>query len=487
MTTIATRAEESRELRRWFEVPWLSGRLMLLTMAFSILAQVVVYLPAASSFVRSWTSDRVMGGRMLALALTAAPPEARTRELEARLLEGMGGPLAIRIHGGGTPWLIARDGIEPRVDREIDIRRATWFGPLRAVLRALSWAGPSTVRLITPGVDGVDRVDLVIDDTAFRDAVLAFTRSYFLVSTLISLITGALLYLALHVVVVGPVRRLSGNIASFAANPEDASRVIAPSGRQDEIGRAEEALARMEAALSGELRQRHHLAELGLAVSKVNHELRNMLTTAQLLGDRLSEVDDPAVRRVTPRLIRTLGRAIAYCEATLAYGRASESPPQRRLVKLRPLVEDQLDLARLADGVPITIEIDVPSDLQVDADPDHLARVLLNLMRNAVEALSQARTADARIDVVARRAGNSVTMRVSDNGPGIPGRIRERLFSAFQSSERSGGTGLGLPVADELIRLHGGRLTLEAGGGPGATFAMTISDRLSVAGALAAG
>ncbi|WP_204334103.1 hypothetical protein, partial [Klebsiella pneumoniae] len=78
-------------------------------------------------------------------------------------------------------------------------------------------------------------------------------------------------------------------------------------------------------------REKRRLAELGLSVSKINHELRNLLATAQLLGDRLGDGGDPNTRRLAPRLVATLDRAVRFCEATLAYGRATERHPQRRL------------------------------------------------------------------------------------------------------------------------------------------------------------
>jgi signal transduction histidine kinase len=477
MTTIASRAEEAPGVR-W--VPGglgLSGRLILLTVGFVLLAQVIVYLPSVASFRRSWVSDRAMAAQMIALALSSMPPNARSADLDARLLAGIKGAQAIGVRGPGTRWLVANaEGHLPEVRREIDVRESPWWRPLRGALRNLLGDVSPATRVIGPGVPGipaVEWVELIVDEAPLWRATLDFTRNFVLVSFVISLITAGLLYLALHLVVVAPVKRLSESMAGFAADPEDVAKVISPSGRTDEIGRVEASLARMQTTLAGELRQKRRLADLGLAVSKINHELRNMLTTAQLLGDRLGEVDDPSVRRIAPRLLRTLDRAIAFCGATLAYGRAAEPEPQRRQVRLLPIVLEQLDMA---DGRAIGVETDIPEELEIDVDPEQIGRVLLNLLRNAVEALTQSGTPAPRIVVSARRRDGAVTIRVADNGPGVPERIRTRLFSAFQSSERSGGTGLGLPVADELVRLHGGALTLE-GTAVGATFSITIPDR----------
>jgi signal transduction histidine kinase len=252
--------------------------------------------------------------------------------------------------------------------------------------------------------------------------------------------------------------------------------VIAPSARGDEIGVAERALAQMELALADQLRQKRRLAELGLAVSKINHELRNMLTTAQLLGDRLESASDPAVQRIAPRLAATLSRAIAFCQATLAYGRAVEPRPQRRLFALGPLAAELTDLA--GPDAEAMVSVEVPPELIVDADPEQLGRVLVNLVRNALQALAQAGPTEGApsVRVQAWREQNAVVIRVSDNGPGVPERARAHLFEAFQGSARPGGTGLGLAISAELVQMHGGMLTL-VDVPMGACFQLTIPDR----------
>lgn len=458
----------------------LSSRLILLTLLVMMIAEILVYLPAAASFRRSWLSDRLMAAQMVALTLSAAPRESMPPDLEGRLLGAIKGAQAIGVRGPGTRWLLTTQGdVEPAIEREIDLRQVPWYGPIRGLVHTLWSQTTGNTRVIgdgSPGIPAVEWVELIVSEQPLRDAVLAFTRNFLLVSLAISGATAALMYLALHFLVVRPVQRLSTNIAAFAAHPEEGDRVIVPSGRTDEIGIAEKALSQMQVILATELKQKRRLADLGLAVSKINHELRNMLTTAQLLGDRLSSLSDPAVKRIAPRLIRTLDRAIEFCGATLAYGRAGEAAPKRRRVPLLPIVMDQLDLTKLADGYSIRVEVDVPEHVEIDVDPEQLGRILLNLMRNSVQALAQAKTQDACISVSGERRNGHVTVTVRDNGPGVPERIRTRIFSAFQASERSGGTGLGLPVAEELARLHGGSLAL-CPSSVGACFEITIPDR----------
>ena len=131
----------------------------------------------------------------------------------------------------------------------------------------------------------------------------------------------------------------------------------------------------------------------------------------------------------------------------------------------------------------IAWENKVPKGLEVDADPDQLFRVLVNLARNSVQAM-EANPNPAvicRLTVSAGREGAVATIRVEDTGPGLPERARTSLFRAFQGSVTPGGTGLGLAIAAELVRAHGGTIAL-VDGGPGATFAITIPDRPRAAG-----
>ncbi|WP_112662841.1 sensor histidine kinase [Microvirga flavescens] len=459
----------------------LSGRLLVLTVAFVMVAVVLVYLPSVASYRINWLNDRLAAAQIAALVLEAAPEGSLSEDLEMRLLEGVGAR-AVAVRGGGRRRLLAAGDVPPEVSKTVDLRQSSWVQLGRDTLETLLVPADKPIRVIGPGM-GVDFVEMIFDERPLRSAMLDFSREILLLSLIVAGVIVSLLYFALQWVIVRPVRRLSGNIASFASRPEDAARVIRPTGRSDEIGVAEQALAQMEATLAGELRQKRRLAELGLAVSKINHELRNMLTTAHLLTERLDRVNDATVQRVAPRLVATLDRASAFCEATLAYGRATEHLPQRHRIALRPVVEDLADLTHLAPEAGIAFTIDVPDDLTIDADREQLTRILVNLIRNAVQALRQAGATDGppKITVRANRQGHEVEVLVEDNGPGVPERVRENIFGVFQSSTQAGGTGLGLAIAAELVNLHGGTVAL-ADTPLGASFRFTIPDRDAVGG-----
>jgi signal transduction histidine kinase len=309
--------------------------------------------------------------------------------------------------------------------------------------------------------------------------MLTYSVDILLISLLISGITAALLYLALHYMFVRPMRRVTANMTAFRADPENADRIIAPSARVDEIGVAERELATMQTELASMLHQKSRLAALGLAVSKINHDLRNLLASAQLFSDRLAKIPDPGVQRFAPKLMHALERAIAFCQSTLSYGRLQEPPPERRQILLEPLVEEGHETLNFGPDAPIRWISAVERGLVVEADYDQMFRILLNLARNAVQAMESRETRDPgrdQIRITGRREGAVVVIEVSDTGPGFSEKARAHLFEAFQGSTRTGGTGLGLAIAAELVRAHGGEIRLVEGT-IGATLRLTIPDR----------
>ena len=458
----------------------LSARLFVLTVAFVALAEIVICVPSVTSYRWTWLSDRIAAARVAPLVLDAAPDGLVSEDLARRLLAGIGAR-AVAVKSGDRRTLLSPDAVPETVSEVVDLREHSWMESIHGAWRTLISRADEPIRVIGLGQSGADLVEILIDEAPLRTAMTDFLLRLLAVSLAIAAAAAGFVFLLLQRVIVGPLRRLARNIADFASDPECPDRVIAPSRRNDEIGHAESALAQMEIALSGELRQKRRLAELGLSVSKINHELRNLLTTAQLLGDRLEGVADPLVQRIAPRLVCTLDRAIRFCEATLAYGRAAEHHPQRRMVRLASILTDLPDLAGLTAS-RVGVLAHAPADLTVDADPEQLSRALANLVRNAVQALD---TAGARIGPPAVRVSASrdglggegrVTILVSDNGPGLPPQARAHLFAPFQGSVRSGGTGLGLAIASELIVLNGGTLSLDPSAA-GTTFRIVIPDR----------
>lgn len=457
----------------------LSGRLFLLTVAFVVLAEILVFVPALATYRMAWLSDRVAAAQVAALVLHAAPEGNVSDDLARRLLGGLGAR-AIAVRDGDTWRLLSVEPMPETVAETVDLRAQDWAGSVRGAFRTLLAPATAPLRAVGPGQGGFEIVEILLDEAPLRAALAGFALRLLVACFVVAALAAGVVFLVLQRLIVRPVLRLARDIAAFADDPERTDRALGRSARSDEIGHAEDALTRMQVALGGELRQKRRLAELGLSVSKINHELRNLLTTAQLLGDRLEAVSDPLVQRVAPRLVATLDRAIRFCEATLAYGRATEPNPQRRRVSLAPLLDELTDLADLMPAARVSVSVRAPQDVEIDVDPEQLLRALTNLVRNAVQAHAAARTEEGRVLIEGFREGprgaGRVTILVVDNGPGVPERARANLFSAFQGSTRAGGTGLGLAIASELVRLNGGTLSLDECQA-GACFRIVVPDR----------
>jgi signal transduction histidine kinase len=366
------------------------------------------------------------------------------------------------------------------IAQDIDMRNVTWWKSIVDAFDALLMCKPGdNIRVVGAAPMGGDFLEIILDESPMCKAMWTFSVNILLLSLAISCITAMLVFLALHYLFVRPMWRITRNMVAFRADPENPSRVIAESGRRDEIGTAEEELGAMQRELASMLQQQSRLAALGLAVSKINHDLRNLLASAQLFSDQLSTSPDPKVQRFAPKLMRALERAIAFCQSTLSYGGAQEPPPERRTIEVEPLIEEVHEALGLGLDVPIRWIVAVERGLTVEADHDQLFRVLVNIARNSVQALEARGTRDPardQIRITGRREGSVVVIEVSDTGTGVPEKARAHLFQAFQGSARAGGTGLGLAIAAELVRAHGGEIRLVPGT-IGATFSITIPDR----------
>lgn len=444
----------------------LSAKLLTLTVIFVMIAEVLIFVPSVANFRRNWLDDRLAAAQVAVMVLEAAPREGLPSGLEGQLLDGVGA-LAIATRAGGARRLLAQENLPPDVGRTIDLRSKGRIESIFESLDILFNGAERRIRVIGQSVSEADFVEIIIDERPLRSAMLEFARNIVWLSIFIAAVTAVLLFLALNWLIVRPVKRLASNVIAFASDPENPRRIVEPSGRLDEIGDAESALAGMERTLAGSLREKKRLAAVGLAVSKINHDLRNMLASAQLLSDRIAESRDPSVQRFGPKLIATLGRAIDFCQSTLAYGKVNEPQSRRQPVALAALVNDVAELLSLNQPGQPAFDNQVAPDLRSDLDSDQMFRVISNLMRNAGQALKAAGTKIPTITVSASLIAAAGTVpartviRVMDNGPGVPLRARQFLFDAFSGSTSAGGTGLGLAIAAELVHMHGGTIVLE--------------------------
>jgi signal transduction histidine kinase len=475
-------------VRRRFAANSLSTKLLVLTVLFVMLAEVVIFVPSMANFRTGWLGDRLTAARLAALAAEAAPNGDVPDTVRQELLSTMR-VRAVALKQDTRRQVLREDG-ELNVDAAYDLRPATEArNPVMAlgaraqlIFDAMMVFVQSDNRMIrvigAPNMPPGHYIEVVLPQGPLREAMLRHALNILGLSIVISIVAGGLLYLTLRSFLIEPLMRLTDNMLRFSARPEDTSRIIVPSDRLDELGTAERELAHMQTELNQILGQKNRLAALGLAVSKINHDLRNMLASAQLLSDNLTSVPDPRVQRFAPKLIASLDRAINFCNDTLKFGRAAEAAPRRDLFELRALTDEVAEGLGLLSHPQIAWVSEIESSLRIDADRDHLHRVLSNLCRNALQAL-EAQGVAGRISLSASRAGRRVSIDVADDGPGLPAKAKAHLFEAFQGSTRRGGSGLGLAIAYELITAHGGTIDLvEPPAGQGGTiFRLVVPDR----------
>ena len=454
----------------------LAGRVVLLVIGFVMLAEIMIYVPSVANFRDNWLRDRLSAASAAVLLLDATSQQVPDRLVFDALETVRAYTIALKLPDSRR--LLASGDMPPRVDVRYDLREATFFDSIGAAFRTLTTRRNRTIAVIGPAPMGGEYLEITMSEAPLRQALLVYSGNILLLSLFISLLVASLAALSIHLLVLRPVRRLTTSIISFGAAPEDASRVIRPSGLGHEIGRAEDALADMQRTLARELAEKKNLAALGLAVAKVSHDLRNILSSAQLLSDRLTATSDPVAQRLVPKLVGTLDRAIAFCQSTLTYGRAVERTPDLRPVLLRAAVNEAAEVLLPEGPARIALRNNVGREIEILADPEQLFRVFLNLIRNSFEALETAGPQpgrDPEVCITATVRNDIVVIEISDTGPGIPKNAQKRLFDPFKASSRPGGTGLGLPIAADLVRAHGGTIVLmPAEPGQGATFRLTF-------------
>ncbi len=465
----------------------LSAKLLLLTLIFVMLAEVLIFMPSIANFRVGWLTDRLTAAHLASLAAEGAPGGVVPEGLRQDLLQ-TAQVKAVAVKRAGERRMVLPATRDVAIDAHYDLgmmrsgsiwdEAARRFGLIGEAWAVFFRTEDRTVR-ITGDVPGGSTIEVVLPEAPLHRAMVQHGLNILGLSVIISVITAALVYFALNRLLVQPMMRISANMIEFSRHPEDASNIITPSDRQDEIGTTERELAAMQRELSHALLQKSRLAQLGLAVSKINHDLRNMLANAQLISDRLTSIADPTVQRFAPKLIASLDRAINFCNDTLRFGRAEEAEPRRELFLLQPLIEEVGEGLGLPRDGMLGWQIEIPDTLRVDADRDHMFRIVSNLGRNAAQAL-EAQYRDTgkagTISISARRDGRNVVIEMRDDGPGVPMKAREHLFQAFQGSARKGGTGLGLAIVAELIAAHGGHITLVAAD-RGALFRIELPDR----------
>jgi signal transduction histidine kinase len=450
----------------------LSGRFLILTTIFVLIAELLIFVPSVARFREDYFLNHLERAQIASLTLLAE--DMSSEELEAELLENAG-VYNVVLRRDEVRQLILSSPIPTPIHKTFDMRDPSAWVLISDAMMRIGDGEERVIRVIgNPVQDGGLLIEITLPTAPLRAALIEYGVNILILSAVISIITASLLFLAVRRFIVKPMKGVVDHMQAYAKNPEDARRIIMPTAGITELREAEEALASMQTQLTGALKQKERLAQLGGAVSKISHDLRNILTSAVLFTDRFESSEDPTVRRLAPKLVNSITRAVNLCESTLAFGSVDEPAPRLTRVSLAEIVDDVVAGERLAVGESdVSFIEDIPPAMSVRADGEQLYRVIGNLVRNARQAIV-ATGKPGEIVINAQETDAVWEISLTDTGPGLPAKAQEHLFEAFQGGTTRGGSGLGLAIAAELIRGHGGRLDLERTDETGTRFVISL-------------
>jgi len=465
-------AASVRPARRRSPAFGLSWRILALVVTAVMTAEVFIFLPSIARFREVYLEQLIESGTLAALALDATPDNMVSEEVKRSLLNHARVDAVVLVEPNKPKRALMN--IEPRADMpSFNLKSRGGLGLIWDAMSAMAHDGPRYIRV---GGESLRlpkaMVWIVVDEWPMRIAMYAYSGRILLLSVIISVFTAILLYLALRWVVIRPLQGLSSDMTAFRRAPEEIGTERAPTRRNDEIGVVDREFQNLQRELRASLRQKSRLAEVGAATNKINHDLRNMLSTARLLSDRLATSGDERTRALAPLILGTIDRAARLASDALEYVRGRPTP---RFA--------ELDLADVVDEAGVALQDqgeehdpnrlrnwqnDIAPEQRVRGDRDLLYRVLVNLGRNAFDVGATC------VKVSARANGGFLMIDVADNGPGVPQQVVAELFRPFMTGGRTGGAGLGLAIARDLVRAHGGDIALADNGPSGATFRFTL-------------
>ena len=454
----------------------LSGRFLMLTIVFVMLAEVLILVPSLARFRYDYLNERLQRAQIASLAVLAGPNLSLGPDLAKELLD-TASVISIALRRDDLRVLVLRSTLPSAVGRIVDLRDDNFRYLISDSFDTMFNGQDRLVRVIgLPVKSGGDLIDVVLVETPLHEAMWEYFYNILRLSLLISGVTAGLLFWAVQRLIVRPINRVIFSMRAFKDAPDN-DNFITPTAGINELYEAEETLHDMQQQINASFKERRRLANLGGAVSKISHDLRNILTTTQLLADRMEISKDPQVQKTVPKLMTTLSRAVSLCESTLRYGRAEERQPELGYFSVAEIIDDIFEDEKLSLGAgesgQIVFAHDIDRAVQIFADREQLYRVLLNLIRNARQVLEQGKKA-GQIDVRIEDNATAWLIEVSDDGPGLPAKALDNLFKPFEGGARRGGTGLGLAISAELIKGHGGMLDLVKSDNTGVIFRISL-------------
>lgn len=462
----------ARRESRWMPTFGLSWRVLGLVVIAVMTAELLLFLPSLARYRLAYLEQLIESGTLAALALDATPDNMVTDGVKRALLNNARVDAVVVVEVNRAKRALLNIPPNPNM-QTFNLKERGSLGLIWDALAAMTRDGPYYTRVGGESMRLPNAmVWIVVDELPMRLAMYRYAGTVLALSIMIALFTAALLYLALRWLVVRPLQDLSADMTAFRRAPEGPGTERPPTKRNDEIGVVDREFQNLQRELRASLRQKTRLAEVGAASNKINHDLRNMLSTARLLSDRLARSDDERTRALAPTILNTIDRAARLASDALEYVRDHPTPRM-----------EAFDLSDLVDEVGVALQEagedrdpnllrdwrdEIVGECRVTADRDLLYRVLVNLGRNAFDAGA------TEVAVRARQRSGLMLIDVADNGPGVPPVVASQLFRPFTTGGRSNGTGLGLAIARDLVRAHGGDIALMETSDCGSTFRFTL-------------
>ena len=448
----------------------LSAQLLLFTMLYVLVIEVFIYVPSIANFRINWIEQKIAEANIAILVIEAAPDFMVSRLLADELLTSTENySITRKFTEDDQQALMVVDPY--KVSNRIDLREISWLQSVQDALYTMFNMNREGYLIEATGYanDGNGEIIIVFDEALLCEAMIDYSLNIVFLSIIISIFVATLLYYNLSNRLVHPIQQITDNLIAFRQAPEDMTRRMKLEKRDDEIGVVMHEMVRMQEDIRKALNQKNHLAKLGGAISNINHDLRNMLSSAQLVSDHLSTIDNPVVQQLAPRFVKAIDRAIRLCEHTLEYGGSQSEELNLRTFDLHNLIDDVSTSLGLLDDSEIILHNNVKEGQKLTADNDQVFRVLMNICRNAVQAIGE----NGNITVNCSQSEDKITIDVIDDALGIPEKIKENLFQPFKTGSR-GGTGLGLAISKEIITAHGGTLELLESSTDGSTFRIVL-------------
>lgn len=459
----------------------LSRALLFMTIGFVMLAELLIFIPSAAIFRQDWLSERAQQAGLLATALTGVSDYEGSEMLSDQFMKATDVVMMATKRDGMTELVLGMPPDSQNFEL-VDLREQRRLPRFRDAFQSFFGSPEGYLRVLADSpVSGQDNLEMIIPKSNLQWAMRDFFKRVAWLSLFIAIITGALIYLAMLFLIIRPIENLANDLVEFRDNPVVPRDKLALGNRQDEIGQLQREFYDMKQSVRASFKQKERLATLGLAVAKINHDLRNVLTSAQLVSDRLSMNQDERVAKMGERLTRAIDRGVKLTAEVLNFSQSKDAPPEFSNVVISDLVtEAAIDTLTSFGTGPREIKFinHIPPDLQASIDPDHSYRIFSNLMRNAAQAMAAIRddsaTRELSVRAVEDTAQSKVHIYVQDTAEGLQKRAQENLFQAFKASTGHGNTGLGLTISKELAEAQGGGLVLDKTGPDGTAFKVTL-------------